>query len=777
MVLPPVIRAQQTSDPLVSQQQYLFDVHHLDEAWTITTGSSNTSIGVYSMLGFIQNHEDLSSSRLLAPQGGLLVPDLDYASEMAGIVGATTNNGLGMAGIDRAARLQSYSILRSSPSGADEEEPVTFTRDDNTTVTYYLDLRRLSEMLDQGRTSGIDVHLFSFGVPSGEDVDYQLPEPPDTSPGDFPDPGDFTERKNFQTELKKALSRIFGGLCGDPFGIPLTWLIGDCYAPPEPLETFRTAIGNAVALGSGVVVVPAGDLNDALEERTPYLPGMMDKYTVTVGGIKHQGEPGFDLVKWDRTREAPYVDVAGFAENVVGLSGTGTNQYNTSFNGTAAAASIGAGVAALLKAENPNLSGEDIDEILKRTARDVGTPGRDDATGYGAINAGAALAFVRDNDIQRATVSVTQVLSDQSTGEVRRLEGYQNYIPGACSYYPLIQGERREFTARVTFTESFAAIPDVWVRWAGSNGVNTRYKADNGDLVAFYDPFEKDLEVVAVDNTGFTVRGSYWYARFFDYLGRECPTKANIPTSPINFDVAYTAVGTEQSSIPLSASISGPSWLNIGQQGTWTANVSGGEPPYTYRWDYQLLCSGLFGPQRIGDPQPMDVTCDRWHYGGSGSSFSRTTSGNATLQLKLTVTDAVSTSEIAYKTVTVGSGGGGARTEQASTEDTLWMAQSPATVQVGKAEETLPTAYALEAAYPNPFNPTTEIRFALPESAPVSLVIYDVTGREVARLVDGTLAAGYHRVQWEASSMPSGLYLYRLTAGTYTETRRMVLTK
>lgn len=103
--------------------------------------------------------------------------------------------------------------------------------------------------------------------------------------------------------------------------------------------------------------------------------------------------------------------------------------------------------------------------------------------------------------------------------------------------------------------------------------------------------------------------------------------------------------------------------------------------------------------------------------------------------------------------------------------------EQSAAYPVSDLASALPTTYALEAAYPNPFNPSTEIRFALPERAPVSLVVYDALGREVARLVDGTLAAGYHRVQWEASSMPSGLYLYRLTAGTYTETRRMILMK
>ena len=89
----------------------------------------------------------------------------------------------------------------------------------------------------------------------------------------------------------------------------------------------------------------------------------------------------------------------------------------------------------------------------------------------------------------------------------------------------------------------------------------------------------------------------------------------------------------------------------------------------------------------------------------------------------------------------------------------------------------VPAAYALEAAYPNPFNPATTIRFDLPEAVAVELVVFDVLGREVARLVDGPLGAGRHLVRFEASGLPSGVYLYRLQAGAFTQTRSMMLAK
>jgi subtilisin family serine protease len=89
----------------------------------------------------------------------------------------------------------------------------------------------------------------------------------------------------------------------------------------------------------------------------------------------------------------------------------------------------------------------------------------------------------------------------------------------------------------------------------------------------------------------------------------------------------------------------------------------------------------------------------------------------------------------------------------------------------------LPEAFSLEAAYPNPFNPVTTLRYALPEAATVRLVVYDLLGREVARLVEGVQQAGYHAVAFDGARLASGVYLYRLEAGTFVQTRRMTLVK
>jgi hypothetical protein len=73
----------------------------------------------------------------------------------------------------------------------------------------------------------------------------------------------------------------------------------------------------------------------------------------------------------------------------------------------------------------------------------------------------------------------------------------------------------------------------------------------------------------------------------------------------------------------------------------------------------------------------------------------------------------------------------------------------------------LPTTFALHQNYPNPFNPTTEIRFDLPDAGNVSLVVYDVLGREVVELASGHREAGYHSATWNASGQSSGVYFAR----------------
>ncbi len=87
------------------------------------------------------------------------------------------------------------------------------------------------------------------------------------------------------------------------------------------------------------------------------------------------------------------------------------------------------------------------------------------------------------------------------------------------------------------------------------------------------------------------------------------------------------------------------------------------------------------------------------------------------------------------------------------------------------------TEFSLRSAYPNPFNPTTRIDFALTEAGLVKLSVYDVTGREVTRLAEGFYSAGTHQAEWNASALPSGIYFARLQAGNITQSCKLLLVK
>jgi len=85
--------------------------------------------------------------------------------------------------------------------------------------------------------------------------------------------------------------------------------------------------------------------------------------------------------------------------------------------------------------------------------------------------------------------------------------------------------------------------------------------------------------------------------------------------------------------------------------------------------------------------------------------------------------------------------------------------------------------YTLSQCYPNPFNPTTNITYSIPELSFVTIKVYDVLGNEIATLVNEEKPAGIYEVEFDAAGLPSGIYFYKLQTGNIIETKKMLLLK
>jgi hypothetical protein len=104
----------------------------------------------------------------------------------------------------------------------------------------------------------------------------------------------------------------------------------------------------------------------------------------------------------------------------------------------------------------------------------------------------------------------------------------------------------------------------------------------------------------------------------------------------------------------------------------------------------------------------------------------------------------------------------------------FWYAYQQTTITDVEDEETIPTIFKLEQNYPNPFNPSTRIKFAVPEKSNVLIKVYDILGSEVATLVNEEMDAGWYENNFNAAGLSSGVYLFRMEAGNFISTKKMI---
>lgn len=180
---------------------------------------------------------------------------------------------------------------------------------------------------------------------------------------------------------------------------------------------------------------------------------------------------------------------------------------------------------------------------------------------------------------------------------------------------------------------------------------------------------------------------------------------------------------------PLSAVIMGLPLFNPGETGFWSANVNGGDPPYSYTW--QRSYSSSSGP---------------WSQVGTSSSYSQTVTHDMWLLLNVSDSGSQSDSDIMQINVT------------SCTTPPCPIPKAPG------GGESIPEHFALSQNHPNPFNPSTTISYDLPERSDVRLEVFNMLGQRVALLVAGQVQPGSHTAVFDASNLSSGTYLLRIDA-------------
>lgn len=210
-------------------------------------------------------------------------------------------------------------------------------------------------------------------------------------------------------------------------------------------------------------------------------------------------------------------------------------------------------------------------------------------------------------------------------------------------------------------------------------------------------------------------------------------------------------------SVAFSASITGPSSLSPGQQGTWNTSVVGGQSPFHYQWWYMIpqpslssIPNSTIQTKDHSLYKAINVPYDTWFTLGTDSP-SLTTSNSLSFKLKCNVVDSYN------QTVT--------------TNDFA--------VNVGallpSIQDSKPTI--LNQNYPNPFNPTTQISYNLEEAGFVNLKVYNVIGEEIALLANEVKEPGEYKQLFDASKLPSGIYFYKLSTPRLTLSKKMLLVK
>lgn len=209
-------------------------------------------------------------------------------------------------------------------------------------------------------------------------------------------------------------------------------------------------------------------------------------------------------------------------------------------------------------------------------------------------------------------------------------------------------------------------------------------------------------------------------------------------------------VGVPSNTITINANVSGPANLSYMQTGIFVCTPTNGTAPYTYNWYIKTVCDG-------GGLDEL-APCSYWTPIGTNND-SLTIGYQTSFLLRADLIDLNgNTGSSSVWTVTV-------------------SGNSAPKVTYTSEMNVIPDKFELHQNYPNPFNPTTIFKYGLPKDAHVTIKIYNTLGAEVVTLVNEEKPAGFHEITFDGSRFASGMYFYRMTAGEFTETKKLILVK
>ena len=299
----------------------------------------------------------------------------------------------------------------------------------------------------------------------------------------------------------------------------------------------------------------------------------------------------------------------------------------------------------------------------------------------------------------------------------------------------------------------FLAPPDGWM---GEVEVN------HGESLMF--SYRDSLRIIAVDgqvHNGKTQHYKHWEKDGI-YFTIENPAHDVVEGS-----TTFEAVFEAEIIVPdLSVSISGPTSLNSNEIGAFIAEPSGGNPPYIdYRW-WERKDEGEPGPFK-SDNTIMAPPPNTWVELTSFRGQQQINIGRSyDFSLKCEVTDSDNNTAADIHSINVG---GGFAKAQGTNYDKIEIVAVPDQVE-------------LTGNYPNPFNPSTTIRFGLAEDGNAKITIYSINGQEVITLVNGYFSKGYHEIRWNGKNpsgrlVANGLYITELITGNHRLIKKMVFAK